>query len=121
MIFLISSTSTPILVRIFNEVIEKVLFQESIEQDLQIYLLRLSEKILQLCQGYVCIGKPFLNTLFKLILSRNSSLAQGTTNRGSSDDQTAKVANDLWQTFKTSYLLNQSSEGISSFISWVVH
>ena len=49
MIFLISSTSTPLLVRIFREVISKVLFQESIEADLQIYLLRLADKILQLC------------------------------------------------------------------------
>lgn len=34
MVFLIGSTSTPILVRIFNEVISKVVFQECIEPDL---------------------------------------------------------------------------------------
>ena len=49
MVFLIGSTSTPILVKIFNEVIKKVLFQDGIEQDLQIYLLRLSDKIISLC------------------------------------------------------------------------
>lgn len=33
----------------------------------------------------------------------------------------AKVVNDLWHTLKSSYLLNQSGEGISAFITWVVN
>lgn len=126
LVFLIGSTSTPILVRIFNEIISRVLFQESIEPDLQIYLLRLSERILTLCQGYVMINKPFLNTLFELILSKNSAEVTGMTARGllasthhqagPGEDSIAKVANDLWQTLKSSYLLNQSCDGITDFI-----
>lgn len=95
MVFLISSTSTPILVRIFNEVIQRVLFKEAIEQDLKIYLIRLSEKILQLCQGYVTISRPFLNTLFELILTKNSSEVSGIKSP-QIEDSTTKVANELW-------------------------
>lgn len=80
--FIISSTSTLILIRLFNEVIQKVLFQESIEHELQIYLLRLSEKIFHLCQGNLTIDKNFLNTLFELILSKGVSEANIATGRG---------------------------------------
>ena len=71
MVFLISSTSTPILVQIFNEVIQKVVFMEGVEHDLQIYLLRLANQIIQLCQGYVKIDSSFITTLFEMILSKN--------------------------------------------------
>ena len=39
---------------------------------------------------------------------------------GPGEDSISKVANDLWQTLKSSYLLNQSCDGITDFISWVV-
>lgn len=42
------------------------------------------------------------------------------TQTGPGEDSIAKVANDLWQTIKSSYLLNQSCEGITDFIQWVV-
>ena len=71
--------------------------------------------------------KPFLNTLFELILSKNSAEVTGIAARGllansagPGEDSIAKVANDLWQTLKSSYLLNQSCDGIIDFISWVV-
>ena len=87
----------------FNEVISRVLFSESIEPDLQIYLLRLSEKIVKICQGHVSVNKQFLNTLFELILSKNSSEITGVAAKGllansagSGEDSIAKVANDLW-------------------------
>ena len=75
--------------------------------------MRLSDKIIQLCQGYVTVSRPFLNTLFELILSKNSAEVTGSAvkgllanSNGPGEDSIVKVANDLWQTLKTSYLLN---------------
>ena len=55
LLFLTNSMSSEILIRIFNEIVQKIIFMEGLEVDLQMYLFKFANKIVQICQGNLSI------------------------------------------------------------------
>jgi hypothetical protein len=56
---------------IFSQIIEKILFTEEEEQistDLKIYLIKFSDKIINICQGDIILNHVFLNNLIDTMI-----------------------------------------------------
>ena len=45
---------------------------EGLDPDLQMYLFKFADKIVQICQGNLSIQEEFLSKLFQLILQKQS-------------------------------------------------
>ena len=126
--------SSHILVKIFNDIIQKVIFMEGLEPDLQMYLFKFTDKIVQICQGNLTIQEDFLTALFEIILQKHTQDVTGKAPPVSSAEKEAmgsfqpltktgenigKAACKIWQTLKSRYFMNQSNSGLTMFIKWV--
>lgn len=97
--------SSQILHTIFQDILLPNLFLPELRNDLKIYLFRLSEKIINICQGDLVIGISFYSNLLDTLESKSSAIRLS--------------AQRLWEAVKSKIVFNLDNKSLSKILEWV--
>ena len=50
---------------VFNEILSKYVFDQTLATDLRIYLIKFCDKIAQICKGDLILSKDFMENIFE--------------------------------------------------------
>ena len=101
----LSSISSPILHKVFFEIIMPHCFAPEISVELRCILVKIADKIITICQGDLILSPAFLTS----VLNEQTSTSE----------QLATSVQSLWQTIRTKVCPNCSLKSKKQFISWL--
>ncbi|KAL4506991.1 hypothetical protein ABPG72_001412 [Tetrahymena utriculariae] len=107
----LASASSQILRVIFSDVIINNLFKLEVNPELKIYCIRVTEKILAICQGDIEVSPQIINEVINL---------QEETNTKPNVNVNLKFhINKLWESIKLKYIYNMGSQQMNKLIEWI--
>ena len=98
--------SAYILHTIFHEILLPNIFLPDLIQELKIYFLRITEKIISLCQGDLTVNNSFYANMINML--------------DSSSPQIKIAVQKLWDTIKQKIIPNLDSKNMNKFIEWII-
>ena len=113
---LISSMSSPVLHQLFYEIIQKYLFIPELATDLKIYILKITDKVIAICQGDLILSHNFLNSLVNQMLRRKQP---GDLSHCPVSETVHKACQNLWQSLRLRVFQNYNQKGIKSLCEWI--
>jgi hypothetical protein len=105
----LASASSQILRVLFVDVIYPVLFNQAQNPELKVYILRISEKILAICQGDLKLPPTFFQNMIQMVELRFP--------KNESSNNLKFYVLKLWETAKLKYLYNLPHQQLEKVIS----
>ena len=107
---LLASASSQILKSIFNDVILHQIFSVELNTDLRLYLLKISEKIISICQGDLQVTPGFITSVVQLVQHSQSEASQLVR-------QNVAI---LWENMKQKLIINLDVANLNKLIEVLV-
>ncbi|EAS01493.2 hypothetical protein TTHERM_00152070 (macronuclear) [Tetrahymena thermophila SB210] len=107
----LASASSQILRVIFSDVIINNLFKQEVNPELKIYCIRVTEKILAICQGDIEVSPQIINEVINLQEEMNT--------RPNMNVNLKFHVNKLWESIKLKYIYNMGSQQMNKLIEWI--
>ena len=129
LLLLLHSMSPDLLLIIYYEVASKYMFHDLVANELKVYLMKFTDKIIHICKGSILLNQELLTNVVRLMLitpagqsavnSKQKSKSPDLSSR--QDEMLTKMCQALWQTFKTELFVNNSLKGNRILIQWISH
>ncbi|KAL4492890.1 hypothetical protein ABPG73_010439 [Tetrahymena malaccensis] len=107
----LASASSQILRVIFSDVIINNLFKQEVNPELKIYCIRVTEKILAICQGDIEVSPQTINEVINLQEEMNT--------KPNVNVNLKFHINKLWESIKLKYIYNMGSQQMNKLIEWI--
>lgn len=98
-------SSSPILITIFQDILLPNIFLADLNNDLKIYFFRISEKIINICQGDLNIGVSFYSNMFEMLEIQNVNVRI--------------AAQKLWEAVKAKIVFNLDTKSLTKILEWI--
>lgn len=119
--------SPDLLLIIYYEVASKYMFHDLVANELKVYLMKFTDKIIHICKGSILLNQELLTNVVRLMLitpagqsavnSKQKNKSPDLSSR--QDEMLTKMSQTLWQTFKTELFVNYSLKGNRILIQWI--
>ncbi|CDW83869.1 UNKNOWN [Stylonychia lemnae] len=139
---LLSSMSSQVLQQIYNEILIKSIFlgnnplENQLATDLRIYLLKLTDKIINICQGDLVLNLNFINNMVQTMIPDQRKLQNAILSnpynqtislqnqmeiakaKQKTSETISLACHNLWQTCRQKLFCNYSAKGVKILLEW---